>query len=246
MPGMDLPLLTAGDERRHRLVGDAQECLRLDVLGLDESGRRFGLVSQLALGGPTGQAEVVVVLLVPGSSPVVLAEDDLVVPTDRWELRGSGIWIDHVCEAPLDRWSFGLEAFALALDDPEQLIRDGVGDRVPIGWELEFDATEAATWEPHRVEAVGYRQPGAVEGVLLDSDGEHPFTGSAVRRHWWGAGRPTPLGFGDPGPEAAACVVHHPDRGAVTATEFGVAGSGWLHSRIVDQARTPGGGATSS
>lgn len=115
--------------------------------------------------------------------PIVLAEDEIAHPGRRWELRSSGLWADHNCETEMEHWSYGLEAFALALDDPDQLVREGVGDRVPIGWELEFEsATEALSITG----AVGYSQFGTLHGLLLTKDGEATFEGAAVRQHWWG------------------------------------------------------------
>ena len=45
-----------------------------------------------------------------------------------------------MCEEPGRRWTYGLEAFALAVDDPAELLGRGYGHRVPLGWELEFEA----------------------------------------------------------------------------------------------------------
>ena len=47
----------------------------------------------------------------------MLAEHDIDLPATSWELRTSGLWADHICEAPLDHWSYGLESFALVIDD---------------------------------------------------------------------------------------------------------------------------------
>jgi hypothetical protein len=116
--------------------------------------------------------------------PIVLAEDDIAHPGRRWELRSSGLWADHNCETELRHWSYGLEAFALALDDPEQLVREGVGERVPLGWELDFESTQ----QPSAVtEAEGYAQVGIVHGLLLTKDGEVSFEAPALRQHWWGS-----------------------------------------------------------
>lgn len=123
-------------------------------------------------------------ILRAGDRPIVLAEDEIAHPGRRWELRSSGLWADHNCESEMDHWSYGLEAFALALDDPEQLVREGVGDRVPIGWELDFESTGEAS---ALVGVDGYAQPGIMHGLLLTIDGETSFEGSAVRQHWWGS-----------------------------------------------------------
>ena len=51
------------------------------------------------------------------------------------EIRASGLWADAIEEERGQRWTIGLEAFALAVDDPD----DTVGRRVPIGFDLEWE-----------------------------------------------------------------------------------------------------------
>ena len=63
-------------------------------------------------------------------------------------IRAHGLWLSLVCETPGEHWSVGLEAFALAVDDPE----DDRGDLVPLGLDLEWEA------------------PGRVHGELLVGD----------------------------------------------------------------------------
>ncbi len=68
-----------------------------------------------------------------------------------------------------------------AIDVPDQLLHASVGDRVPLGWDLEFESAES----PESL-ADGYSQQGLVHGTLL---GPHPpldVEGPAIRRHWWG------------------------------------------------------------
>jgi hypothetical protein len=119
-----------------------------------------------------------------------MIEADIPIPVDRWEFRTSGLWVEQVCETPHQHWSFGLEAFALELDDPTELIRTGYGKRVPMGWELDFYAASTSRWlltgaDP--VEKSGaYTQAGELSGLLLDDDGERQMTAHAQRWHWWG------------------------------------------------------------
>lgn len=120
----------------------------------------------------------------PGARPVVISECEIPVPAVGWELRASGLWADHVCETPLDHWSYGLEAFALAIDDPAELLGRGFGDRTPLGWELEFEAAERAV----ALDAESYVQAGAVHGLVLFAHGEVEVEGRASRSHRWGGG----------------------------------------------------------
>ncbi|MEM9654682.1 MAG: hypothetical protein AAGA65_21505 [Actinomycetota bacterium] len=113
-----------------------------------------------------------------GLLPVVIAENDMPVPARLWEFRTSGLWVDNVCERPRVHWSYGLEAFGLAIDDPQELLGRGYGDRVPLGWELDFESSPELYHDG--------RQVGRLDGELLFAGGEQPISGPAVRRHQWG------------------------------------------------------------
>lgn len=120
-----------------------------------------------------------------GEDPLVIVESEIEAPDRLWEFRTSGLWVDTICETPYVHWSYGLEAFALAIEDPEEMLGRGYGDRVPLGWELEFES------EPDRVvaEASGtaFTQIGHAHGLLLLAAGvERELAGRALRQHWWG------------------------------------------------------------
>lgn len=139
-----------------------------------------------------------------------MIEADIPIPKDRWEFRTSGLWVEQVCETPHEHWSYGLEAFALRLDDPTELIRTGYGTRVPMGWELDFSASAPSRWlltDSEPLERAGaYTQQGELSGVLLDADGERSVSLPAQRWHWWGTKPLTAAGIemtnadGSPGP----------------------------------------------
>jgi hypothetical protein len=136
-----------------------------------------------------------------GRAPVVLVDHDVELPPASWELRTSGLWADHICETPLEHWSYGLEAFALEIEDPAELRGRAVGHRLPLGWELEFEASAAAEW--HGPDA--YRQHGEVHGLVLVGRRRLDVELRAVRHHWWGTAPPPPLqGSGDPASGAVA------------------------------------------
>ena len=130
-----------------------------------------------------GVGEFLAIRADPGERPVVLHDAELPVPDDRWEVRSSGIWVELVCETPLTHWSYGLEAFALIIDSPAQLVTSPVGDLVPMGWELEFESREAAV--RLGAESAGYEQSGIAHGILLDASGQSEVQGAAKRWHWW-------------------------------------------------------------
>jgi hypothetical protein len=89
---------------------------------------------------------------------LVLREDDAPAPAaGSVDIRANGLWLSLVDERD-GRWTIGLEAFALAVDHPD----DERGDLVPLGFDLELDGgrligdllvgdeviavDEAATW----------------------------------------------------------------------------------------------------
>ncbi len=119
-----------------------------------------------------------------GPQPVVISAVDIAIG-HRWELRTSGLWAEQVRERPFDHWSYGLEAFALAIDEPDELLRRALGHRVPLGWELDFVAggPPAATADG---EPGSFTQTGTIEGLLLTGGGEHPIEGAALRSYFTG------------------------------------------------------------
>ena len=140
-----------------------------------------GITFEVSVHPSEATARFVAAVLRPDDRAVVLVDDDVPFPSRGWEIRTSGLWADHNCETPNEHWSYGLEAFALAIDQPDQLLQSSFGDRVPLGWELEFESTDL----PDGL-ADGYVQTGVVHGLLL---GQHPpfeVEGPAIRRHWWG------------------------------------------------------------
>ncbi len=137
-----------------------------------------------------------------GEDPVVVVEFDVPLPSQGWEIRASGLWADHVCETPMDHWSYGLEAFGLAIDNAEELMGSALGERVPLGWELEFEARALA----QETGAERYGQIGVMHGLLLEKHSSIEVDGYAVRSHWWGIEAPSRIDLGQ-APSGPATVV---------------------------------------
>jgi len=80
--------------------------------------------------------------LLIGGRPVLLADHSLALPRGGgMELRGSGLWAEVIVEDPGEHLSVGLEAFAVAVDDPDDAWRGGPdhlyrGTRLPVGLDL--------------------------------------------------------------------------------------------------------------
>lgn len=93
-----------------------------------------------------------------GDHWLVVRDDDVAVPTVGLDLRAPGLWLSLVDEGD-GRWTIGLEAFALAVDDPA----DERGDLVPLGLDVEWDH-------------------GVLHGELLVGDERHPMNERASLR----------------------------------------------------------------
>jgi hypothetical protein len=71
---------------------------------------------------------------------VIVRDDEIVPPRGSLlEVRADGLWAELVCEVPGEHWSFGLEAFGLRLEDRAEARTAVVGERVPVGFDLEWD-----------------------------------------------------------------------------------------------------------
>lgn len=100
--------------------------------------------------------------LVGEGRPYVLVKDlDARPAPGRLDVRAEGLWAAFNDEAgDGSHWSWGLEAFGVAFDDPEDAVRSEWGDRVALGFDLEWEA------------------PDRVHGEILVGPAERlPFTG---------------------------------------------------------------------
>jgi len=116
---------------------------------------------------------------------MVVVRDDELAPARRaesLELRGDGIWAEVVCETPFEHWGIALEAFGLIVDTPV----DEIGDRVPVGldleWEVDGDAAAIGDAGEH-----GYTQLGVLHGEVLVGTERYEIDAPCTRDHSWGA-----------------------------------------------------------
>jgi hypothetical protein len=118
-------------------------------------------------------------LAVPGLEGIVAVRDhEVPLPRQRLEIRSEGLWAELTCETPDEHWTFGLEAFGVRLDDPDDARRGEIGERLPVGLDLE--------WET----------PGLVHGEVLVGRGRWEVDGTGLFTHvtgsttWAAASRP--------------------------------------------------------
>jgi hypothetical protein len=160
-------------------------------------------------------------LVEPGYGPVVVRDHDVVLPRAGLEIRADGLWAACVLETPLEHWSLGLEAFGVRLDDPFDAFRGELGERLPLGLDLSWEATSHAH-EPGGdavCDGAGYVQAGRVYGDVLVGDRRVDLDATGLRTHVWGDA----TWLRGPWSWAGASTD---DGGAFSVTTFGGAASG--------------------
>jgi len=156
---------------------------------------------------------------------VAVRDHEVPLPRTGLEVRADGLWGELVCETPLEHWSVGLEAFGIAYDDPADAWGDEWGERLPVGLDLEWEATDGpgdvapAGPAPGGAGAVGFAQPGRVHGEILVGPTQRlALAGTGFRSRssgvldWWTEVPHRRLAWVGPGETAR---VGDPDRASV-------------------------------
>ena len=181
--GPDPVELVPGDERSHT-PGDERlwgESWYFDFT--DRDGRLGGYV-RLGLYPNLGVAWYWACLVGEGRRLVTVIDHEVPPPgAPSLEIRTEGLWADHTVETPFDHMTLACEAFAVAVDDPAEVYGDLRGDRVPFGFDLE--------WETHGgvypwIGTTRYEVPCMVHGEILVGDETIAFDGIGQRDHSWG------------------------------------------------------------
>ena len=138
----------AVDERAH-VPGDVPwwwETWHLDVA--TDGG--VGLAVRLACAPALGVAWWWTHLLSPDlDGPLVVRDHEVGLPRQGLEVRADGLWGELWCESPFEHWTYGLEAFGVRLDDPADSLRGEIGERMPVGLDIEWEV------DPTRPSRVG-------------------------------------------------------------------------------------------
>jgi len=143
--------------------------------GLDFADARAEVAGFVRLATSATGAVFWTYLVVPDRGVIVVRDHAVPVPRQGLEIRADGLWAELVCETPGEHWTFGLEAFGVALDDPLAAPLDSwgaeIGDRTAVGLDLE--------WETQRTvhgEILVARERLAFEGggVLVEGEGAWP------------------------------------------------------------------------
>ncbi len=80
-----------------------------------------------------------------GHHPLVALRDPEVPRRRKRDVRAEGLWVSITEETPGEHWSVGMEAFAVGYDDPARAAIDEMGDRVALGFDLEWER-EGQRW----------------------------------------------------------------------------------------------------
>ena len=147
---MELP---AADERRHLPPAGADSAHWREVFDVAFWTPRATFGGHLTLVvGPGPRCCFWTSVLEEGRAVVTIVEHDVTVPRSArsLEVRAQGLWADQNCEQPFEHWSYGLEAFALRLDRPEDALGDGRGERVGLGYDLEWESVPGSPPAPSR------------------------------------------------------------------------------------------------
>ena len=132
--------------------------------------------------------------------PVVVHDDEVALRRhDSLEIRGEGLWADHIIEVPFEQMTVGCEAFALRLDDPAAIDDDPVvGERIPFGLDLEWETTKRAgtvgetardtseVWQGIDPSPARYELACEVHGDVLVADERIEIETRGLRSHGWG------------------------------------------------------------
>jgi hypothetical protein len=175
--------ITTGDERRHP---PGEEPLWGESWYFDFASHDGGLGGWVRLGlyPNLGVSWYTAFLAGPGRPLVAVVDLEAPLPgRGLLELRSEGLWADHICEAPFDHWTVVNEAFGIAVDDPAELYGRGLGDRVPLGFDLEWEDDA----EPYDYEVTTrYEIPCRVHGEILVGSERIELEGLGQRDHSWG------------------------------------------------------------
>lgn len=179
--------VTAGDESRHEPGPGVlwHEAFALDFSRDDGTG---GSV-RLDLYPNQGIAWYWAHVVTPERGPVAVRDHEVPMPRgDAFLARADSLWSDLVCETPMEHWSIGLEAFGVRLDAPGDAYRGEMGERLPVGLDLEWEAYTPACSraEPGDPSGVQYAQAGIVHGEVLLGAERIAFEGRGERTHEWG------------------------------------------------------------
>jgi hypothetical protein len=174
---------SAADEGRHPPGAEPgwEESWWFDFTAADGS---LGGYARIALQPARRRAAYWAALVGDGRPLVTVVDHEAPAPAPPGlEVRAEGLWCDHICETPLEHWTLGLEAFGVALDDPDEVFGRGHGDLVALGYDLEWETAGEIETSPA---GAGYHVPCLVHGDVLVGRERLAVDAHGTRSHRWG------------------------------------------------------------
>lgn len=180
----------AADERAHSPGASWWwETWHLDAASTDG----VGLSVRLACAPTLGVAWWWTHLLFPDlPGPIVVRDHEVGLPRQGLEVRADGLWGELWCESVFEHWTYGLEAFGVELDDPADSLAGEIGERMPVGLDIEWEAgpRSGTPYEYRADDGVrGYEQFGSVHGEVLVERSRFELDAVGLRSHTWGVAR---------------------------------------------------------
>jgi hypothetical protein len=115
----------------------------------DDRHDRAGLRGSLTVTMGDERASFDARVVVPDVGVVVVRDDDVPPPArdDVVVVRAEGLWAELLCETPSEHWSIGLEAFGVRFDSEAEAAASDRGERVPLGFDLEWETPDRVVGE---------------------------------------------------------------------------------------------------
>lgn len=173
--------INPSDEKRHVPSGDPwwAESWRFDLV--DSSG--VALFVEYTLLPKQRTCWFWAAVARPGEPIVLCRELEVPLPPPTvLEFRSGALWSHVICETPLSHWTVAMEAYALALENPEDGWTNEVGDRIGLAFDLEWEAVselQATSERAYSFEAV-------VHGDLQVDTNRWDVDGKGLWSHRWG------------------------------------------------------------
>ena len=183
MPDQVPMAVAAADEGSHPASGEE---LWSESYYLDFVDPALGVAGYVRLGVCTGLGRAWYWACLVGEDRPLVTVIDHEVPLPvggSREIRTDGLWADYIVEEALDHVTVGVEAFAVAVEDPAEVYGDLRGERVPLGFDLEWE-TEGGTYPYPGV--TRYEVPCRVHGEVLVGSEKLTIDGFGQRDHSWG------------------------------------------------------------
>ena len=120
-----------------------------------------------------------------GRPLVTVIDHEVALPkAPSLEIRAEGLWADHTVETPFEHMTLGCEAFAVRVDDPVEVYGDLRGERVPFGFDLEWETDRGGVYP--WIGTTRYEVSCNVHGEILVGDERIELDGVGQRDHSWG------------------------------------------------------------